>query len=159
MKERRRLQIESTLLRAIQEVLARGLNDPRVRGLVTITRVSLNEDLGTLTAYVSVLPEERTDLTMHGLRSAAPAVRRDVMGKVHLREMPKLIFERDGQHQAQRDVLAAIARVADEREANTPSPGVEPEADTGEPAAADHVDHADHQTDPHADPQHKDAQP
>lgn len=118
---RRREQRESVLLRAVQEVLSRGLADPRIRGLLTVTGVRLTEDGKQAFVSVSVLPEERAGLTMHGLRAATAHIRRDVMKKVRLREMPSIEFRLDERIKHQAGVLGAINRAAEV----TP-PAVEP---------------------------------
>ena len=41
----RPLQVGSLLMRTLQEILARGLNDPRYRGLVSILEVRVSPDL------------------------------------------------------------------------------------------------------------------
>ena len=43
----RPLQVSSLLSRVIQERLARGLSDPRYRGLVSVTEVKVGSDLRT----------------------------------------------------------------------------------------------------------------
>src|SRR5204863_7128593 len=68
---RRSDQFGAELTRAVQEVLARGLQDPRVSGLITVTGVNVTENLSDATVSVSVLPEDRQELTLHGLRGAA----------------------------------------------------------------------------------------
>lgn len=93
--KRRAQQISSTVQRELQKVISKGFNDPRIRGLITVTRVELTDDLKNAKAYISVLPQERADLTMHGLRAAGKRIRRDVMDRIHLKEMPTLKFEYD----------------------------------------------------------------
>lgn len=93
--KRRAQQISSTMQRELQKVIAKGFNDPRIRGLITVTKVELTDDLKNAKAYISVLPQERADLTMHGLRAAGKRIRRDVMDRIHLKEMPTLRFEYD----------------------------------------------------------------
>ena len=92
---RRAQQISSTLQRELQKVMARGFNDPRIRGLITITKVELTDDLKNAKAYISVLPEERAELTMHGIKAATKRIRRDVMERIHMKEMPSLRFVYD----------------------------------------------------------------
>ncbi len=88
-------QITSTLQRAVQTVISRGLNDPRVRGLVSVTKVVLDDGLAEATIFVSVMPAERGELTMHGLRAATKRIRRDVGNVIRLRRMPRLSFRLD----------------------------------------------------------------
>ena len=108
----RKLQRESVLLRAIQDVISRGLADPRIRGLVTITGINLSDDGKNASVMVSVLPEDRQDLTMHGLRAASRRIRRDASEKVRLRDMPQLEFITDASIKEQGDLLAAINKAS-----------------------------------------------
>ncbi|MHC4909449.1 MAG: 30S ribosome-binding factor RbfA [Planctomycetota bacterium] len=101
-------QVASVLQRAIQAVLSRGLNDPRVRGLVSVTGVDLSSDLMQAVVRVSVLPEEHAELTMHGLRSATKHVRSSIARTVELRRVPKLVFKLDTSLKNEAAVQAAI---------------------------------------------------
>lgn len=88
-------QVASVIRRAVQEVLLRGVNDPRVRGMVSVTRVTVDPDLAEARIQVSVLPAERAALTLLGLKSAAPHLERKIRGELHARRMPHLKFELD----------------------------------------------------------------
>lgn len=88
-------QLGSVIQAAVQSVITRGLNDPRVRGLVSVTKVELTPDLSEARVFVSVLPAEHSELTMHGLRSAAGHVQREVAAQVAARRMPRLSFRLD----------------------------------------------------------------
>ena len=101
-------QIESVLLRAVQDVFSRGLNDPRVRGLVSVTRVVLAGDYSEATVWCSVLPEEHGALSIRGIESAGRWIRREAAEKVRLRRMPQLRFKLDASLKKQADVLSAI---------------------------------------------------
>lgn len=105
---RRREQLASTIQRLLQQEIARGLHDPRVRGIITITGVEISDDGKHATAGVSVLPEERESLTMHGLRAAAARLRREIMGKLRTREMPRIEFRLDRSIKTQAEVLGLI---------------------------------------------------
>ena len=112
-------QVASTLQRATQNILSRGLADPRVQGLITITRVEVRADLSNATFFCTVTPHKHKELSMHGLNSAASWVRRQVADKVRFRRMPKFTFEVDEQLVRQQEVLASIAeaKLEDERRA------------------------------------------
>ncbi len=112
-------QVASTLRRATQDVLSRGLADPRVQGLITVTRVEVSGDLANATFFCTVTPHEHEDLSMHGLKSASKWVRRQVSDKVRFRRMPHFTFKVDEQLIRQQEVLASIAeaRQEDERRA------------------------------------------
>ena len=87
---RRTEQLASTIQLQLQMMLARGLSDPRVRGLITITGVRVTEDLTTAFVSVSVLPAEQQTLTMHGLRAAAAFLRRELGDKIAIPTRPTL---------------------------------------------------------------------
>ena len=108
-------KIAATLQRALQEAIARGVNDPRVRGLITVTAVRISPDLRDAVVSVSVLPESAQDITLHGLRSAAGRLRHEIAGAIRLRRMPTITFQLDDSLKTQARILSAIARAREER--------------------------------------------
>lgn len=124
MKKTRALQVAATIRRELQPILARGFADPRIRGLVTLTRVELSPDLARAVAYVSVMPAQHTELTMHGLRAATKRVRAQLMRRIHLREMPVLQFKLDEGLRNQHEVMQLLGRLRDEEadRADDPAP-------------------------------------
>jgi ribosome-binding factor A len=113
---RRSLQIASNIQRELQNRLARGLSDPRIRGMITVTKVELSDDLKHAKAFISVLPEEQAKLTMHGLISATGKLRKDVMQRIHIKEMPTLKLIYDEGHKAQMEVFAILEQDRLEKE-------------------------------------------
>tara|TARA_X000000368_G_C22422603_1_gene446751 strand:- start:64 stop:441 length:378 start_codon:yes stop_codon:yes gene_type:complete len=109
-------QISSTLQRSTQAVISRGLADPRIQGLITITRVEVSEDLANATLFCTVTPHKHEELSLHGLRSASRWVRRQVADKVRFRRMPQFSFKLDEQLIKQQEVLASIAEARREDE-------------------------------------------
>lgn len=123
---RRTEQIASTLREAVREVFSRGFQDPRIRGLITVTEVELSPDLANATVLVSVLPEEHEELTLHGLRAASSHIRHEVGERLDMRRVPTLFFKADRTMKKQADVIQALAKAAAEREARRPAPDEEP---------------------------------
>jgi ribosome-binding factor A len=91
----RPLQVGSLVQRALQEILARGLNDPRYRGLVSILEVRISPDLADATVFVSVLPEEHGKLTIAALDHARGHLASKLRGATALRRIPRLSFRLD----------------------------------------------------------------
>lgn len=120
---RRAEKLASTIQRDLQALLVRGLQDPRVKGLITVTGVRVTEDLATAIVSVSVLPADQQSLTMHGLRAAAGFLRRELGKTLQTRRLPTLQFQLDESIKREAEVLAALDRVRAERQAE------EPEAD------------------------------
>jgi ribosome-binding factor A len=123
---RRAEQTAATLQRAIQETIARGFQDPRIRGLITVTGVRMDSDLRTAIVSVSIYPEEAQKMTMHGLNSAARHIRHEVADAVAMRVVPELLFKLDESLKKQAAVLEAIAKAAvtrTESDDQAPDPG------------------------------------
>ena len=129
--KRRPLQVSSTIMRELQRRMARGIADPRVRGLVTITKVETTGDLSRSRVFVSVMPEEHAELTMHGLRAATKRLRRDIMDRIHIREMPTIEFVYDEGVREQRLISELLARDRAEREARSGAEGADDAPDDG----------------------------
>ncbi|MEZ6243684.1 MAG: 30S ribosome-binding factor RbfA [Phycisphaerales bacterium] len=115
--DRRLKRLNANLQRGLEEVFARGLNDPRVRGMVSITSVEIAKDLKTAKIGVSIFPHEHESLTMHAIRDAAAHIRRRLMEQVEMRDMPRLTFELDEGLKKQAEVMGLLAKVREEREA------------------------------------------
>jgi ribosome-binding factor A len=124
---RRAEQFAATLQTALQEAISRGLQDPRISGLITITSVKLTDDLKTAFISVSILPEDRQQLTMHGLKSAAAHLRHQVGDRIASRQMPELVFKLDESLKKQAGVMEALSRAREERDGRaSPPAGPEP---------------------------------
>ena len=120
----------SLLRRTVQEVLDRGLADPRIRGLISVGSVRVSEDFADATVMISVMPAVHATLTMHGLRAAAPRIRASVAKRADLRRTPRLHFRLDSVARREADVLAAIRQAMDETsEETTEAPSVDGAAD------------------------------
>ncbi|MHC4306236.1 MAG: 30S ribosome-binding factor RbfA, partial [Planctomycetota bacterium] len=107
-------QVASLIQRAVQTVLGRGLSDPRIRGLVSVTGVRVDQALSQAAIYVSVLPAEHADLTLKGLQHAAPRIRTRIGKVVQLRRMPRLSFHLDESIKKQAEFDAALAEARDD---------------------------------------------
>ncbi|MEM1354610.1 MAG: 30S ribosome-binding factor RbfA [Planctomycetota bacterium] len=88
-------QAESTLRKALAQVLQRRISDPRIRGLVSITHLDISPDLKNAKVYISVLPGEFEKRTVAGLRAADRHIQNEVKKLVALRVVPHLQFELD----------------------------------------------------------------
>lgn len=105
-------QMASEIRSAVQQLLDRGLSDPRITGMITITGVRVTPDHRTAFLSVSILPATAQTLTMHGLKSAAPHLRRQAGDIVRTRQIPELIFRLDETLKKQAEVLKSINQAA-----------------------------------------------
>lgn len=131
MSEQRKKQIESLLQRTVATVLQRGLNDPRLQGvLISITRVEVSVDLKHAKTFVSITPEKYESRAIHGLKDATHYLQHQVNKAVALRVVPHLKFEVDHDLKKQAEVFAAIdegmKRTAASSPAETPPESATP---------------------------------
>ncbi|MEZ6232570.1 MAG: 30S ribosome-binding factor RbfA [Phycisphaerales bacterium] len=132
MNPRRQDRLSHALRTAVQEVLGRGLADPRARGLITVTEVEVSPDARNATVYVSVFPEDRVTLTMHALRDAEGFVRREAADLVRTRTMPVLTFKFDDRIKKEAAVLRAINQACGERPADEQATDARAAGDAGD---------------------------
>ena len=129
MSGRRTKRVAAELHRALQAVIAKGLQDPRARGLITVTEVDVSGDLRDATIKVSVFPHDHEELTLHALKDAARHLRREAGDKIALARAPELHFKLDHAMRKQAEVVEAIARDRRERPAPPPAPDDDPPQD------------------------------
>jgi ribosome-binding factor A len=107
-------QVASLIQRAVQTVIGRGLSDPRIRGLVSVTKVSVDHALSQADVFVSVLPAEHADLTLKGLHHAAQRIQSQIGKAVQLRRVPRIHFHLDETIKKQAEFDAALAEARDD---------------------------------------------
>jgi len=108
-------QLASTLHRIVQDIIQRGLADPRIGGLITITAVRVTTDLREAIFSVSVLPEERQTLTLHGLQAAAAHIRHEASEEFEFPKLPSFVFRLDESLKRQAAIFRALNKAASER--------------------------------------------
>jgi ribosome-binding factor A len=95
MQPYKRSQRLNILLREeIADIIMKRVKDPRF-GFVTVTEVSLSDDLKIANVYISVLKREEQDLAIEILNSARGAIRSDMAKRVRLKYIPQLEFRID----------------------------------------------------------------
>jgi ribosome-binding factor A len=101
-------QVESTLKRAICQVLQRQISDPRIDGLVSVTKIKVTPDMRTAFVHVSILPKEKQSKAIHGLQHASRHIQKLASRHITMRTMPHLEFRIDENLKKQAAVMDAI---------------------------------------------------
>lgn len=102
-------------------LLQRDINDPRMAGLITVTKVKLSRDLKHCTVFYSVLGDGAAESkAKHLLDDARPFIQGEVAGSLRTRTAPQLAFEFD-------ESIAGSARIAEILRAELPQEA-DPEA-------------------------------
>lgn len=121
----------SSIQRAVQQVISRGLQDPRVAGLVTVTGVTVTKDLKIAQISVSVLPEEKQDLCFHGIKAASKFIRREAGELIETRQLPEFQFRLDTAAKKEAAIIRELDKVRHEREDANRTGESEPKPSTG----------------------------
>jgi ribosome-binding factor A len=119
--------VAAQIRRLVAQLLQRELADPRVDGLISVTRVEVTPDLGQAHVYVSIYGSTRPPATvLQGLKSATRRLQAQVAKQLPLRTAPHLHFELDESLKKQDQMLKLIEEVsradADDAPAATPAP-------------------------------------
>jgi ribosome-binding factor A len=104
---RRVLRVGELIRDELSVLLQRKVQDPRLRHLVSITRVSVSKDLKQARVFVSTVgSEEEKEEVLQGLNAATSFLRRSLGETLDLRYTPGITFHRD-------DALEKAAHVLD----------------------------------------------
>ncbi len=110
---RRRERINELIRKEISELLRREVKDPRLKGFITITEVSVSPDLRHAKVFVSVMgTKEEWKHSLDGLAAASGFLRRELGERLSLRYTPELSFERDQSIEQGSRLLELIKKVA-----------------------------------------------
>ena len=93
---RRADRINGLLRQELSRLILKGIKDPRLSGVISITNVSVSPDLRNAKVYLSVLGDSdiKTE-ALAGIQSAASFLRRELRCSISLRYVPFLKFELD----------------------------------------------------------------
>ncbi|MFI4862413.1 MAG: 30S ribosome-binding factor RbfA [Phycisphaerales bacterium JB063] len=137
-------QVESTMRKALAQVLQRKISDPRIRGLVSITQVDVSPDMKAAKVLISVMPQQYEKRTLAGLRAANRHIHGELKKLVAFRIVPHLDFRLDTSLKDSDEVFDAInqamARTGDEDTApdpeDSPTPSAGPDLADADPESS-----------------------
>lgn len=110
---RRTLRLNRAIQQEISRLIEKELNDPRLAGVVSITEVSISEDMRHVRVYVSTIGDAETQTqTMDGFKAASGFIRKEVSTNLRMRHAPEFSFEYDNSIERGAEVLQLIDRVS-----------------------------------------------
>ena len=101
-------KMESRIKRLVGDMLLRGLSDPRLEAMISVTHVHLTPDLREARVFVSILSDVPTATVMQGLQAAQQRVQRQVARGMHMRSAPRVSFHLDESLKQQGRTLALL---------------------------------------------------
>ncbi len=106
----RQRKIESQIRRVVSMVLLRDLEDPRITGIVSVTKVEITPDLRDAKVYVSILSPSPEATVFQGLVHAQAFVQREVTKALSMRVAPHLVFMLDHSLKKQAEIDRLLAQ-------------------------------------------------
>ncbi len=96
-------RVEEEIKKIVSKLIENGIKDPRVTGLVSVTKVEVSKDMKYCKIYVSMIGSKDNNEVIEGLNSAKGLVRKEIGEKVRTFNTPEVKFIYDdslayGQH-------------------------------------------------------------
>lgn len=108
-------QLEKSLIREINNIIYRKINDPRIK-FVTITRVKVSSDLKYANIFVTIFnDEEQQKKALKGLKNATKFIRGELGKDLKLRYVPNIKFVIDKGLEHQYKLLKIISEINEQQ--------------------------------------------
>ena len=108
-------QLEKSLIREINNIIYRKINDPRIK-FVTITRIKASPDLKYADVFVTIFNDENQQKkALKGLKNATKYIRGELGKDLKLRYVPKIKFKIDTDLEHQYKLLEIITKINDQQ--------------------------------------------
>lgn len=97
MPSRRQEKLARVVRQAVSDVLLKGLSDPRVDGVISVTEVKITPDMRTADVFVSIMSaKDPTGKTCFaGIKHASGYIQSQVADYINMRFCPVLQFHLD----------------------------------------------------------------
>jgi len=116
MSSRRLEKVSKVIQATISNVIRDDLADPRVKGLISVTRVDVSPDLRNAKIYLSILgiDEKQQQLSLMGINHANGFIRSHLAKKMTMKTCPALIFYLDAGTAIRFETMQILNQISDE---------------------------------------------
>jgi ribosome-binding factor A len=113
MATRRQEKVARVVKEAVSDAITNHLSDPRIEGLVSITKVDISPDLRNAEVYISVLGKDQAsqNKTFNAITHASRRIQSLMAHKMHSKFCPVLHFRKDENFKKTLETLELIDRV------------------------------------------------
>ena len=112
---RRTERLGSTIRQELMQIIMRELNDPRLTGMPSITRVKVSEDLSLADVYITSMGTAgQQAAALNALRHSAGMMRAKLTKALEIRQIPFLRFHADEQLRKELEMMDLLDQVARE---------------------------------------------
>ncbi len=105
--------VNSEIQKAISEIVTYELSNPKITGIITVTRVETTSDLDYCKVFLSIFPDENKTEVFNQIKHSAGYIRKILCQKIEIRQVPFLTFFLDNglQQHAEIDNLIAQTKI------------------------------------------------
>ena len=122
MVTRRQEKVARVVKEAVSNAIAHHLNDPRIVGFVSVTRVEMTTDLRSANVYVSIFGKDDAaqNKTFTAITHAKSRIQSLLAGKLQSKFCPILHFYRDEKFKRTLETMKLIDQAANELKKTDP---------------------------------------
>ena len=88
-------RIDEELKKELSNIISYELENSKITGMISVTKVKTTPDLRYSKVYVSILNSKNKKETLLGLKQASGYIRSKIATRINLRITPELVFELD----------------------------------------------------------------
>ena len=88
-------RIDEELKKEISNIINYELKNPKITGLISVTKTKITPDLKYAKVYVSILNSKNTKDTFANLKKSSGYIRTEIAKRINLRITPELVFVLD----------------------------------------------------------------
>ena len=116
MATRRQEKVARIVKEAVSNAITQHLNDPRIEGLISITKVEMAADLRSANVYISILGknEAAQNKTFSAITHAKSRIQSLLSGEMQSKFCPVLHFHKDDKFKKTLETIKLIEKVADD---------------------------------------------
>ncbi len=116
MVTRRQEKVARVVKEAVSDAISNHLNDPRIEGLISVTKVEMAADLRHADVYVSIFGKDEAaqNKTFTAIRHARSRIQSLVGGKLKSKFCPVLSFHKDEKFKKTLETMKLIDQAASE---------------------------------------------
>jgi ribosome-binding factor A len=130
MPTRRQEKVARLIKEVVSDAIVSHLSDPRIVGLVSVTRVDVSPDMHNADVYLSIFraSDSEKNLTFEAITHARARIQALLAAVMHSKFCPVLRFHRDEQFQKMLETMRLIQQVASEHQDQADEPDEQDES-------------------------------
>jgi len=115
---RRLEKINRTIMETVSRVIQEQLSDPRIKGMISVTRVETSADISYAKVYLSIMgvSPKQQESTTEAVRHAAGFIQSRLAGVLTTRSCPTLTFFLDNSLKKSFEILQLLNQISAEND-------------------------------------------